>query len=183
MSETKFCRDCKSYNDVYPEDCRSPHRPAKDFVSGKEAPLLPAFTARMNHDLCGLEAKWFEAKALDPGEGWSLKTGEIIQPGDECWCPDSQTWNSEVSVGRKMYPGLIYRRRIEPELERCPEGHEVVVNEHCTVPPVWRVVCRDNTCWWRGTHKLTKEEATSSWNSVMRAYRKSNECPTALNAM
>lgn len=235
----KLCIDCKHYNDHWPDECKSPNRPAVDFVSGMKAPLLPAFTSRMNNDLCGLSAKWFDTKAIepapriarawsdfpnhvivrygnnehgydlpcaqellkqlqqavqeatpkapDPGEGWRLivndNPNETTKDGDQVWT-DACGWvnENEKCIGQRMQqrPYKYYRRRIEPEIERCPDGHEAMVVGNDEIG--FTIRCKDaftpvRKMWISPTYKK-ESEVRSAWNSVMRAYRKSKELPT-----
>jgi hypothetical protein len=51
-----------------------------------------------------------------------LKTGEIIQKGDEYFCVLADTWEATINVGQVYLGGLAYRRKVganEPDLCTC----------------------------------------------------------------
>lgn len=171
MSE-KFCKDCRYSGSWHCDNPKLLETP--NVVSGKPHDTLPMIACRNAPWLCGPEGKWFEPKAPDPGEGWRmLNAGELKEQGDEIyhgqglWVPiTSEHFGWPVS-------DEIVRRRITPELERCPEGHEAILSwwyggfrVHCDLGESYQ---------WITPQYKTKDEAVSAWNSVMRSYREARE--------
>lgn len=76
----KFCKDCKHCGWEVPADdgstalmdyehlvtCDRPSHMIQDLVSGRSFSPFKCRNMRDDFNLCGLEAKWFEPKALAP---------------------------------------------------------------------------------------------------------------------
>lgn len=175
----KLCKDCKH---IHGSMCGYPNKPPYP-TDGSTNPndQMLCFTMRTAMGYCGPEAKWFEPKAPDPGEGWRLMKphSEIVQANDQCSMDCGKTWIAAPleSCGFEFSPanGLFFRRRIQPELERCPEGHEAELQaDRLDKWTEGRVVCVEH-CGWSGKRCTTKEEAIAVWNKTMRVCREAEE--------
>lgn len=167
----KFCKDCKFYSN---DDnlCHSPKNEYVNMVNGEKVHLT-IYTQR--HDLqhepqCDKEGKWFEPRAVDPGEGWRLLNNEEkshLQKGDEVLL--GNTWLNYEPHINGLLPLSTFRRRIEPQIEKCPEGHEATCNQVCNG---FFVACNNPRFGmsWTTTIYDTRQEAIAAWNAVMRAY-------------
>lgn len=180
----KNCQECKQ---VAPGACLSPK--VRAFIkeaTGLDKPEVGIYLARF--EIC--KGEWFEPRAVDPGEGFRLLSADEISIGRVC---DGDGWYSLVD--RQWYPfscsvgnnfdhavGHLIRRRIEPQIEKCPEGHEATCNQVCNG---FFVACNNPRFGmsWTTTICDTRQEAIVAWNEVMAAYHKSKSQETFKGGM
>ena len=160
MNILKFCKDCKHRDKI---NCTHPERPTSYLVTGDIKIVATCHEVRYNSSYCGPEGKWFEARDVDPGEGWRLLVPDkdTIQSEDE-FTPDSgKQWIvSPSTIGQPYKLGLNPgRRRVQPEITKCVCWRTpMIVGSFVRCP---EVMC------WSGPACNTSAETIEAWNKVM----------------
>lgn len=169
----KFCINCKHYNSD--QFCDTSKGQMNNVLGVSYTMMLGAGACRMNETLCGDGGKWFEPKTVDPGEGWRLLCNEIVRGGDEVFMGGK--WVKTMASGSKTSDpecaDYLYRRRVEPAIDRCPEGHQTIL-EH-SVCGFYYVQCNNPNCAWRGNRSENQAGAAEKWNAVMRAFQEAKK--------